>query len=696
MRWFLNKSLRFKIIFSFVMVSIVTLIVGYVGWVGISDANKGSSEMSNQLHSVVKLALVRSSLLIASKSIDQALVTENDAKRMEYISSSSQFFRIGDDAWDAYKKSDLTEEEKFLAEEFEKAYKDYREEIKTLVNFVNRGEIKEAKIIMQGKVEESFEKWKMPLGKLFDLQKDISDKRFEIIAMSGDKNKLTMLIFSFLGMVISIALGYWISSIIGKPINRLVTNVKKLSRGDVNIESAQVNKTNDEIGMLEKSFGEMVENMKQQAEGAVKVSQGDLSVNIIAKSEKDILSNAMKKVIESLRNLSAEVDILTKAAIEGQLDKRGNSSKFEGAYKEIITGFNETLDAIVKPVQDSLKVIETMSTGDFTPRVTENYKGQHQLLKESVNKLGDSVVRILRDVIDAVQATATASNQISSSTEELAAGAQEQSAQSNEIAAAINQMTATITQTTKHASNAAENSKVSLELATEGNKSVQETVEGMKEIANVVNRTGTTIKELGKSSDQIGEIVQVIDDIADQTNLLALNAAIEAARAGEQGRGFAVVADEVRKLAERTTKATKEIAEMIKKIQKDTNEAVISMEDGVKEVERGKELAVRAGDSLQKIIISVQQVNDIITQVAAASEEQSATAEQISHNIESINNVTQESASGTQQIARAAEDLNRLTDNLQNLINKFNIGFVEKKNTTSKLTVRANGKLVEA
>ncbi len=185
------------------------------------------------------------------------------------------------------------------------------------------------------------------------------------------------------------------------------------------------------------------------------------------------------------------------------------------------------------------------------------------------------------------------------------------------------------------------------------------------------------------------EKLQVIDDIADQTNLLALNAAIEAARAGEQGRGFAVVADEVRKLAERTTKATKEIAEMIKQIQKDTSGAVSSMKLGTTEVEKGKLLAHKAGDSLSEIITGAEKVAEIINQVAAASEEQSGAAEHISKNIESISSVTQQSASGIQQIAHASEDLNRLTLNLQELVAQFKVD-----EDGSKLAVRTNGKLI--
>jgi methyl-accepting chemotaxis protein len=195
----------------------------------------------------------------------------------------------------------------------------------------------------------------------------------------------------------------------------------------------------------------------------------------------------------------------------------------------------------------------------------------------------------------------------------------------------------------------------------------------MKRIADVVNRSAGTVRELGRSSDQIGEIISVIDDIADQTNLLALNAAIEAARASDQGRGFAVVADEVRKLAERTTKATKEIAEMIRKIQSDTAGALSSMDEGTTEVRNGIAFANKAGESLKEIVGVSQKVTDMVAQIAAASEEQSTASEEISRNVEAISKVSGETAQGTQQIARAAEDLNRLTENLQQLVARFTL-----------------------
>ena len=338
-----------------------------------------------------------------------------------------------------------------------------------------------------------------------------------------------------------------------------------------------------------------------------------------------------------------------------------------------ITAANRLKERLQKGADNLLVEMKKFASGDLTVKIEDSENDAIGNLFKGFNEAVDKIQELITDITAVAVATANASNEISSSSEQMAAGAQEQSAQTAEVASAVEEMTSTIMETTRNISIAAQKSKEAGEIASTGGKVVEETVAGMNKIAMVVSQSAEIVRELGNSSDQIGEIIQVIDDIADQTNLLALNAAIEAARAGEQGRGFAVVADEVRKLAERTTKATKEIADTIKKIQKDTGGAVESIEMGTKEVEKGKELANKAGDSLKSIIKGTTVVVDVVTQVAAASEEQSATSEQISKSIEGINNVTQESATGVQQIARASEDLNRLTNNLQTLISKFKL-----------------------
>ncbi len=256
----------------------------------------------------------------------------------------------------------------------------------------------------------------------------------------------------------------------------------------------------------------------------------------------------------------------------------------------------------------------------------------------------------------------------------MASNAQEQSTQTLDITSAIEQMTKTIIATTENSTNAATSAQDAETLAIEGGKVVNASVMGMEKVAGIVEDAAVKVTELGKNNEQIGGIICVINDIADQTNLLALNAAIEAARAGEHGRGFAVVADEVRKLSQRTTQATKEISSVINHIQSDVDEVVLSINNGNKEVQTGKELSQKVEDVMNSFIESLNVVTDNINQVATASEEQSSAAEQVEQNIAIINNVSSESAIGLQQIANATTDLEQLIETLNGAIANFHTG----------------------
>ena len=381
----------------------------------------------------------------------------------------------------------------------------------------------------------------------------------------------------------------------------------------------------------------------------------------------------------TLAGIKAREQELSREAYEGALSTYTRATTLflimfaaAAGLSIVVTLFVNSL--IVGPVKSTTAVINQLARGDLTKDVPVETKDEIGEMAESFNVMLANLRDMLGRITTATNTMAGASTEFSSSTEQMAAGAHEQTAQAGEVASAVEEMAKTIVENSRNATQTAETAHLAKKAAEQGGTVVQESANGMQRIAEVVRRSAQTVKELGKSSDQIGEIIGVIDDIADQTNLLALNAAIEAARAGEQGRGFAVVADEVRKLAERTTKATKEIAQMIKQIQSDTQGAVTSMDAGTVEVDAGILLASRAAKSLNEIVEISQKVTDMVSQIAAASEQQSTASEQISKNVEAISSVTNETASGTQQIAKAAEDLNRLTENLLQLVSQFQLG----------------------
>jgi methyl-accepting chemotaxis protein len=329
--------------------------------------------------------------------------------------------------------------------------------------------------------------------------------------------------------------------------------------------------------------------------------------------------------------------------------------------------------SITSPVRELSLVAEGFDNGDLSILMNDSRKDEFGMLGGHLNEATAKLSDMISNVTEGVHTLNANSETLSATVGMIAGNSRNQSDQTTQAAAAMEEMSASYADVAKNTAEVAESAKEVNELAFKSADVISGTVNSINNIAKSIKESADDIEELGKGSELIGDVVNVIDDIAGQTNLLALNAAIEAARAGEHGRGFAVVADEVRKLAEKTASSTKEIGEMIKGIQGNTGKTIKSLETWKKDVDLGIEQASEAGDALQMIVVSVNSVTEKVQQIAAAAEEQSNTGHSVTANVESVAGISEQTAEAAQKSSDAVNELNVLARHLQHLVGGFRL-----------------------
>lgn len=314
-----------------------------------------------------------------------------------------------------------------------------------------------------------------------------------------------------------------------------------------------------------------------------------------------------------------------------------------------------------------------LAKGDLTKKIKIDGKDEFAWMCWEYTCARKGFTEVVQSIKANASQLAAAAEELSTITEQSSKGVVRQQSETQQVATAMNEMSATVQEVAKNAASAATEAQEADQQAKNGYDVVNETVQTINSLATEVKNTSEVIERLKGDSLSIGAVLDVIRDIAEQTNLLALNAAIEAARAGEQGRGFAVVADEVRTLASRTQQSTQEINEMIERLQSGANEAVLVMEQGTAKAENTVEQASKAGEALDSITQVVDNIKAMNMQIASAADEQSATAEEINRNIVNISEVADETSTGAQQTANASDELARLAVDLQEKVDRFQI-----------------------
>lgn len=385
------------------------------------------------------------------------------------------------------------------------------------------------------------------------------------------------------------------------------------------------------------------------AKAEITVGDVEFEVNAtyVAGPDGEYMGNMVEwKDITEEKDAERQIQSLIDAAVEGQLDERINSSSYQGFMKGLGEGINNLMEAVVEPLKEGKRVMTSLAEGDLTQSMVGEFKGEFAELRDAINTSVGNLLNMVNDINESSSSISSGASEIATGNTDLSQRTEEQASSLEETASSMEEMTSTVRQN-------ADNARTANTLASTAREQAQKG-------GDVVSNAVAAMSEINSSSKKISDIIGVIDEIAFQTNLLALNAAVEAARAGEQGRGFAVVAGEVRNLAQRSAGAAKEIKSLIN--------------DSVEKVDEGTKLVDESGKTLDEIVEAVKKVNDIIAEIAAASQEQSSGIEEVNKAVSQMDEMTQQNAALVEEAASASESMEEQAKNMIELMRFFNTG----------------------
>jgi methyl-accepting chemotaxis protein len=628
------------------MVIVVILIaVAMVGYVNIkSIANRGDAMYTQNTAAIEDMGAINASLETMRGDIYRYFDVPADREKMgKSIDDTISFVNK---TMQTYKSRNIGAEEKKIIAEFETVWPEMQRGYKEGMKAKDEGKDDEVGRLL-GAGSYAVQARMKTFAAIHDLN-EINRRNAEAAnKANGDaasKASVTVLVAAIFAAALAIVLGLILTMSITGPLKKGVWMMEELEQG--HISSRLGMKRKDEIGILAQAMDRFTDKLQNVVVGTlIKISAGDVSIELPPMDSKDEIVPALKLMIETVKNLVKEMDILTSSALDGNLDVRGNAGTFNGAYRDIVAGVNNTLDAIMGPIGEASMVLEKVANKDMSARVNGDYKGDYARIKESINSAVENLDKALQQVAIGAEQVASASVQVSTGGQALSQGASEQASSLEEISSSLQEMSSMTKQNVLNARDAKG-------VADQARSSADKGVESMSRMSSAIN-------QIKSSSDSTAKIVKTIDEIAFQTNLLALNAAVEAARAGDAGKGFAVVAEEVRNLAMRSAEAAKNTANLI--------------EEAVKNSENGVNINAEVLKNFQEIAEKSNKVSQVVAEIAAASEQQDQGIGQVTKAVEQLNQVTQQNAANAEESASAAEEMSSQSEEMRSMVAGFKL-----------------------
>ncbi len=513
-----------------------------------------------------------------------------------------------------------------------------------------------------------------------------SDKPWSVILtvpvdVATTQARLNTLILIGLGVlftVIGLGLLFMIARGIARPIEQITEYANTIAEGELGEEITI--ERNDEIGRLADSFRRLLASLQGKALAADGIAAGDLSVAIPVISEHDILGSSMVTMRDTIRKMAETVTDLSHKATAGELQVRGDISQYQGEYRNIISGINETLDAVIEPINGAMHLADIYAEGDYTGRFNPSIpvSGSFISFRDSLNHIGVQGAASVRGVKDQIEAVAGSIEETTASLEEVSASSAKLASSSNQVSSladtslngvsqilqAMDDLSMNISHVAEMTDTVASISLTADQLSSQGSDLARRAEEGMQSITVSISESSRTMAEMSLQMEQIGQIVRLISEISDQTNLLALNAAIEAARAGDAGRGFAVVADEVKALAIESQQSAEKIGSMIATLQRQSDNAGKAMEQSSLDVSAGNAAVNETLNLFSQIVTHIKQISENTSSVAAAAQEQAAAVEEITASVHELESHVTKTAEEAVSSAAATEETSAALDQI--------------------------------